>query len=80
MSVIPFPHPDPIPEPYDPLESALLSVLNNAPADGEPVKCPACKGSGEVSRSVRVGRRHRVVGQQTGLCLTCLGSGNAPTE
>ncbi|MGW1984451.1 hypothetical protein ACWCPJ_18595 [Streptomyces collinus] len=35
MSVIPFPEPVPArtPEPYDPLESALLSALNNAPED-----------------------------------------------
>ncbi|MET8075530.1 hypothetical protein [Streptomyces sp. NPDC005303] len=46
----------------------------------EPVKCPTCKGSGEVSRTVRVGRKQRPVGQQTGLCLACLGSGEAPTD
>ncbi|MET7694160.1 hypothetical protein ABZT06_40425 [Streptomyces sp. NPDC005483] len=43
----------------------------------EPVKCSTCKGSGEVSRTVRVGRKQRAVGQQTGLCLACLGSGEA---
>jgi DnaJ-class molecular chaperone len=43
----------------------------------EPEKCPACKGSGEVSKTVRVGRRHRTVGEQTGLCLACFGSGKA---
>lgn len=48
--------------------------------DTEPAKCPTCKGSGEVSRTIRVGRRQRTVGQQTGLCLTCLGSGEAPTD
>ncbi|MFM9368389.1 hypothetical protein [Streptomyces sp. Da 82-17] len=42
-----------------------------------PAKCPTCKGSGEVSRAVRVGRQRRSVGQQTGLCLACLGSGEA---
>ncbi|MFJ5778548.1 hypothetical protein [Streptomyces sp. NPDC093094] len=33
MTVVPFPDsvPDRTPEPYDPLESALLSALNNAP-------------------------------------------------
>ncbi|MFJ7337897.1 hypothetical protein ACIQUU_32200 [Streptomyces sp. NPDC101116] len=45
----------------------------------QPAKCPTCKGSGEVSRTVRVGRKRRTVGRQTGLCLTCLGSGQAPT-
>ncbi|MCF3961395.1 hypothetical protein [Streptomyces fuscigenes] len=44
----------------------------------EPPACPSCKGSGQVARTVRVGRRQRVVGQQEGLCLTCLGSGLDP--
>ncbi|MEU6088064.1 hypothetical protein ABZ865_14805 [Streptomyces sp. NPDC047085] len=43
-------------------------------------QCPTCKGTGEVSRTVRVGRRRRTVGRQTGLCLACLGSGEAPTD
>ncbi|MET7661038.1 hypothetical protein ABZT45_32025 [Streptomyces sp. NPDC005356] len=43
-------------------------------------KCRACKGSGEVAVSVRVGRNRRVAGEQTGLCLGCLGSGLAPTD
>lgn len=51
-----------------------------AAAEPEPAKCPTCKGSGEVSRTVRVGRKRRTVGRQTGLCLTCLGSGEAPTN
>ncbi|WP_197351385.1 hypothetical protein [Streptomyces bathyalis] len=42
-----------------------------------PQKCATCKGSGEVSKTVRVGRKRRTVGQQTGLCLTCFGSGEA---
>ncbi|MBJ7001724.1 hypothetical protein JG491_16855 [Streptomyces sp. CRPSP2-6A1] len=46
----------------------------------KPAACSVCKGTGEVSRTVRVGRRHREVGQQTGLCLNCLGSGEAPAE
>ncbi len=46
----------------------------------EPTQCPTCKGTGEVSRTVRVGRDRRTVGRQTGLCLTCLGSGEAPTD
>ncbi|MFC9131634.1 hypothetical protein ACFT4A_33020 [Streptomyces sp. NPDC057099] len=46
----------------------------------EPAKCPTCQGSGEVSRTVHVGRKRRPVGQQTGLCLTCLGSGEASTD
>ncbi|MFI6941997.1 hypothetical protein ACIBI4_22225 [Streptomyces sp. NPDC050418] len=43
-------------------------------------KCEPCKGTGEVSRMVRVGRKHREVGEQTGLCLNCFGTGEAPTD
>ena len=42
--------------------------------------CPVCKGTGEVSRTLRVGRKHRVVGRQTGLCLNCLGAGEIPAD
>ena len=42
--------------------------------------CRTCKGTGEVSRTVHVGRKRRAVGQQTGLCLACFGSGEAPTD
>ncbi|MER5179848.1 hypothetical protein ABT009_16000 [Streptomyces sp. NPDC002896] len=42
--------------------------------------CPICKGTGEVAVSVRIGRKRRVVGQQNGLCLTCFGTGLAPTD
>ncbi|MFG3022950.1 hypothetical protein ACGFZQ_31115 [Streptomyces sp. NPDC048254] len=44
----------------------------------KPAECLVCKGTGEVSRTVQVGRKHRTVGQQTGFCLNCLGSGEAP--
>lgn len=50
---------------------------SKTPATAGPAKCPTCKGSGEVSRAVYVGRKRRAVGQQTGICLTCLGSGEA---
>ncbi|MEV5873963.1 hypothetical protein AB0L75_06960 [Streptomyces sp. NPDC052101] len=46
----------------------------------ESPKCPVCKGTGEVSRTVRVGRKRHAVGAQTGLCLNCLGSGDAPAD
>ncbi|WP_406516766.1 hypothetical protein [Streptomyces sp. NBC_00134] len=42
--------------------------------------CDPCKGTGEVPVSVRIGRKRRVVGQQNGLCLNCLGTGEAPTD
>ncbi|WOX23354.1 hypothetical protein [Streptomyces solicathayae] len=48
------------------------------PTNVKPVPCPSCEGRGEVSHTVRVGRKRRVVGEQSGLCLTCLGTGEAP--
>ncbi|GAB2575649.1 hypothetical protein GCM10027168_05750 [Streptomyces capparidis] len=42
-----------------------------------PPECPACKGEGQVARTVRVGRKRRPVGEQEGICLTCFGSGEA---
>ncbi|WP_043433434.1 hypothetical protein [Streptomyces pluripotens] len=59
---------------------AARKIPDPLTADPEPAKCPTCHGSGEVSRTVRVGRKRRTVGQQTGLCLACLGSGEAPTD
>jgi DnaJ-class molecular chaperone len=53
----------------------MAASKTTAPA--EPAKCSTCKGTGEVSRTVHVGRKHRPVGKQTGICLTCLGSGEA---
>ncbi len=47
------------------------------PSKPRPTSCPTCKGTGEVSRTVRVGRKRRAVGEQSGICLTCLGSGQA---
>ncbi|MGW6403288.1 hypothetical protein [Streptomyces sp. NPDC055134] len=43
-------------------------------------QCGPCQGTGEVPVSVRVGRKRRVVGQQNGLCLNCLGTGEAATD
>ncbi|SEE24436.1 hypothetical protein SAMN05216489_05965 [Streptomyces sp. 3213] len=48
--------------------------------DPKPDPCSVCQGTGEVSRTVQVGRKRRVVGKQTGFCLNCLGSGEAPAE
>lgn len=54
---------------------------NSAPAPPPaPSSCSVCDGTGEVSRTVRVGRRRRVVGEQTGMCLTCLGTGTSAGE
>ena len=40
-------------------------------------RCEPCNGTGEIARTVRVGRKQRVVGRQTGICLACLGTGEA---
>ncbi|WP_306184841.1 hypothetical protein [Streptomyces sp. MK5] len=46
----------------------------------KPACCPDCKGSGEVPTTVLVGRKRRAVGKQSGFCLTCLGTGEAPGD
>ncbi|MFD5780786.1 hypothetical protein [Streptomyces sp. NPDC126933] len=46
-------------------------------APARPAACEVCKGSGQVSVTVRVGRRHRPVGEQDGFCLACFGTGTA---
>ncbi|WP_433891293.1 hypothetical protein [Streptomyces sp. CA-111067] len=43
----------------------------------QPPPCTVCEGTGLVAVTVRVGRRHRPVGQQEGMCLSCLGTGEA---
>ena len=50
------------------------------PAEAKPTAgaCSACGGTGEVATTVRVGRKHRQVGQQSGFCLNCLGTGTDP--
>ncbi|MCQ4081309.1 hypothetical protein NGB36_12030 [Streptomyces sp. RB6PN25] len=53
-------------------------ALTEPAAPPAPDPCPVCKGAGEVANTVRVGRRHRVVGQQSGFCLACFGTGEAP--
>ncbi|MEU9920795.1 hypothetical protein AB0H51_05665 [Streptomyces griseoluteus] len=42
--------------------------------------CPDCSGNGEITETVRVGaRKGRVTDdRQAALCLTCLGTGEAP--
>jgi hypothetical protein len=48
----------------------------------QPTKCPDCNGTGEITETVRVGARkgRATDDRQTGLCLTCWGSGEAPTD
>ncbi|NUS54050.1 MAG: hypothetical protein HOV66_04190 [Streptomycetaceae bacterium] len=48
----------------------------------KPAKCPDCDGHGEITEAVKVGaRKGRITDhRQTGLCLTCLGTGEAPTD
>ncbi|GAA2290494.1 hypothetical protein GCM10010415_72700 [Streptomyces atrovirens] len=47
-----------------------------------PKKCPDCNGAGEITETVRVGARkgRATDDRQTGLCLTCWGSGEATTD
>ncbi|MEV0252950.1 hypothetical protein AB0H82_01555 [Streptomyces sp. NPDC050732] len=42
-------------------------------------KCPDCKGKGEITEAVRVGTRkgRATTDEQTALCTTCWGSGEA---
>ncbi|WNI18706.1 hypothetical protein [Actinacidiphila sp. ITFR-21] len=46
-------------------------------APATPPPCEPCDGTGQVAVTVRVGRRHRVVGSQEGMCLACFGTGTA---
>jgi DnaJ-class molecular chaperone len=46
-------------------------------------KCPDCNGAGEIAENVRVGsarKPRQTADQQAALCLTCFGSGDAPTN
>ncbi|NGO72556.1 hypothetical protein [Streptomyces boncukensis] len=57
-------------------------MVTRKPASGKSAaaaKCPTCKGSGETSVRVVVGsrRKHTTDDHQSGLCLTCMGSGEA---
>ncbi|KOG73484.1 hypothetical protein ADK77_09180 [Streptomyces antibioticus] len=47
-----------------------------------PKPCHDCNGTGEITETVRVGARkgRATDDRQTGLCLTCWGSGEAPTD
>ncbi|WP_328438536.1 hypothetical protein OHA71_17870 [Streptomyces sp. NBC_00444] len=54
--------------------TARKSTARRKPA---PKPCEPCRGTGEVARTVHVGRKRRAVGQQTGICLACFGTGEA---
>ncbi|CCK27597.1 hypothetical protein BN159_3218 [Streptomyces davaonensis JCM 4913] len=58
---------------------AARKTTSRRPAKKQP--CPECQ-DGQVLESFQVGgRRKRVSDDQQGaLCLTCLGSGEAPTD
>ncbi|MFI5792594.1 hypothetical protein [Streptomyces sp. NPDC051677] len=45
-------------------------------------KCSDCDGKGEITETIRVGpRKGRATDhQQAAVCLTCWGSGEAPTD
>jgi hypothetical protein len=58
---------------------ARKTTARKVPEAAVPARCEVCKGTGQVAVNVRVGRRHRLVGQQEGMCLSCFGSGEAPT-
>ncbi|MGW2468464.1 hypothetical protein [Streptomyces bauhiniae] len=47
----------------------------------KPPACPDCSGHGETTETVRVGARkgRATEDRQAALCLTCLGTGEAPT-
>ncbi|MEV6720804.1 hypothetical protein AB0M94_07765 [Streptomyces xanthochromogenes] len=46
-----------------------------------PAKCPACR-TGQVQESFQIGgrKKHTSDDRQEALCLTCLGTGEAPTD
>ncbi|MFI1564566.1 hypothetical protein ACH4ZX_16190 [Streptomyces sp. NPDC020490] len=48
----------------------------------KPVTCPDCGGKGEIAETVRVGARkgRATEDRQAALCLTCLGTGDAPAD
>ncbi|GGN66855.1 hypothetical protein GCM10011579_038710 [Streptomyces albiflavescens] len=61
------------------MATAKKPVTRRAAPVAEPAKCPDCKGTGEITETVRVGARkgRATTDQQAALCLTCLGAGQA---
>ncbi|MFB7326200.1 hypothetical protein [Streptomyces sp. NPDC056190] len=64
------------------MAAAKKPATRRKTAKPEPAPCPGCDGNGEITETVRVGaRKGRPTGdQQAGLCLTCWGTGQAPTD
>ncbi|MEU5599453.1 hypothetical protein [Streptomyces sp. NPDC020298] len=58
--------------------AARKTTKRTAPPVPAVKACSECGGTGSVPTTVRVGRRHRTVGQQAGICLACLGTGEVP--
>ena len=57
--------------------AARKTAARRPTAPAEPPPCGPCNGTGEVPVTVRVGRKRRPVGQQSGICLACFGTGEA---
>lgn len=57
-------------------------AARKASASKEPAPCPECKKAGQVSESFKVGARSKRESsdRQEALCLTCFGTGEAPTD
>jgi DnaJ-class molecular chaperone len=68
----------------DALTAAKKPAARRKPARPKPapVKCSDCDGHGEITEAVKVGaRKGRITDhRQAGLCLTCLGTGEAATD
>ncbi|GAA3051916.1 hypothetical protein [Streptomyces glomeratus] len=64
------------------MATAKRPAARRKTAKPAPAKCPDCDGNGEITEAVRVGaRKSRITDDhQTGLCLTCWGTGEALTD
>ncbi|MCL8017679.1 hypothetical protein [Streptomyces sp. AS02] len=64
------------------MTAAKKPATRRKPAPPEPAKCPDCDGQGEITEAVKVGvRKGRITDdRQSGLCLTCWGTGEAPSD
>ncbi|MGW6707253.1 hypothetical protein ACWGDE_20495 [Streptomyces sp. NPDC054956] len=65
-------------------DQQIAQMLNLSPTDRltSTLRCETCVGKGETAETVRVGSRraaHETADRQTALCLTCFGTGQAPT-